>query len=295
MNWSPDTQTSIEKLIDTMSLPSDFIKTVQNIYFPLAKTIANKTTTEPLLVSINGAQGTGKSTLTSFVKLILESELNYQTAAFSIDDFYLTHKERENLAQDVHPLLITRGVPGTHDIDLLKSAIDQLKNKNTCRLPLFNKAIDDRKPQSEWININQPVDIILFEGWCNNSPYQTDVELKQPINDLEKNEDENGTWRSYANEQLKIYHNKIFQHSDLTIMLKAPDFNSVYQWRKLQEEKLRANTKSSSNKIIDNNELNRFIQHYERITRHTLKHLPDNVDVLLPISQDHIISSLGAV
>ena len=41
---------------------------------------------------------------------------------------------------------MTRGVPGTHDIDLMLKFFKKVKSKNFKKLevPKFNKAIDDR-------------------------------------------------------------------------------------------------------------------------------------------------------
>ena len=51
----------------------------------------------------------------------------------SLDDFYLPRAERVDLAKSIHPLAITRGPPGTHDVETL---VDVIKK--------FNKALDDR-------------------------------------------------------------------------------------------------------------------------------------------------------
>ena len=109
---------------------------------------------------------------------------------------------------------------------------------------------------------------------------------------MEATEDLEGIWRHYANEQLKNYHKKIFNYADMSIILKAPDFEKIYEWRSLQEEKLRKNSKpSEQTHIMSQNKLNRFIQHYERITRHTLQNLPSTADVVIPIEADHSINT----
>lgn len=280
-----------------MQLPDGFISIVNNIYLPLAEIIINKKQVEPLFISINGAQGTGKSTLTRFLKHLIEMESGLSVADISLDDFYLTREERIQLSKNIHPLFITRGVPGTHDLNLMKNAISALRNKQPCIIPRFDKSIDDRCNNNMWTQYNsdskKTVDIILFEGWCNNSPQQSSEELIAPVNELEEYEDPNGIWRNYANDQLKNYHQQVFSHVDMSIMLKAPDFNCIYKWRSLQEEKLmRARSNEKDLKLMSSSELRRFIQHYERISRHTLEHLPATADIVIPVSNNHSIKNI---
>lgn len=280
---------------------------IENSYYPLAEKLLAKRKDGPLLICINGAQGTGKSTLTQFLKVILESMTdehvdnlgadnrsakNKQAAAFSIDDFYLTREQRQQLAHKIHPLFSTRGVPGTHDLELMKSVINDLLEGSTTKIPVFNKAIDDREAPENWQTISKPVDYILFEGWCVLSPPQHDHELDQPVNELEKDEDPNTEWRRYANLKLTEYHEQLFSLADVSIMLQPPDFEHVYQWRELQEDKLRNTTQMATHKLMDSAELKRFIQHYERITRHTLEQLPAMVDYLLPVDRHHNITGI---
>ena len=50
------------------------------------------------------------------------------------------------MSNNVHPLFKTRGVPGTHDINLIKNFFEILKKKKfrKIQLPKFEKAIDNR-------------------------------------------------------------------------------------------------------------------------------------------------------
>jgi D-glycerate 3-kinase len=282
-----------QSLIQEMRLPNDFLQVIEKIYYPLARKLQDSNSTTPILVSINGAQGTGKSTLTKFLKIILESLSSKPVAAFSIDDFYLTREQRKQLAKDIHPLFITRGVPGTHDLDLMISVINDLMQGKATEIPAFDKAIDDRDKRENWQKTTGPVDFILFEGWCMLSPPQTAEELLLPINKLEVLEDADGLWRQYANQQLQAYHQQLFSRTGISIMLQPPDFEHVYQWRNLQEDKLRqSSTTVSNHKIMDEKALNRFIQHYERISRHSLATLPSQVDYLLPVDEYHNITGI---
>ncbi len=281
------------KLIQEQRLPADFMQVVTETYLPLADMLLTHLTEQPLMVNINGAQGTGKSTLTSFIKLIIETRLNAPVAAFSLDDFYSTYQQRQQIGKDIHPLLTTRGVPGTHDLELMDEVIDKLLHGKTADVPQFDKAIDDRREKNQWHRYQQPVKVILFEGWCNHSPPQTSEQLQQPINELEANEDADGTWRQYANTRLIEYHQRVFSRANLSLMLRSPDFEHVYQWRQLQEQKLRESTPADqAYRLMDDSALNRFIQHYERITRHTLDHLPEKADIILPVRPDHSIAGI---
>ncbi len=291
MNCSVNTQKTCTSMIEQMHLPASFKKIVQNIYLPLAQIIIDKKQQSPLLVSINGAQGTGKSTLTRFLKKIIESEIGGKVAELSLDDFYYTRRERQQLSMQVHPLFITRGVPGTHDTALLEYVLDALMTRQPCSVPRFDKAVDERCEKSAWTDYNTPVDVILFEGWCNNSPVQSLQQLASPINELEANEDADGIWRHYANEQLNDYHHRVFKYADMNIMLNAQDFERIYDWRKLQEQKLKASAAAQKH-VMSDAQLKRFIQHYERISRHTLIHLPTTADVVLPIAADHSITGI---
>jgi len=293
MTWTKKTQNICKSLIDEMQLPTDFKQIVESIYLPLTAHILDKKSDNPLFISINGAQGTGKSTLTHFLKHLIEAETEYNVANISLDDFYSTRADREKLAKSLHPLLITRGVPGTHDVTLMENTFSKLLDGRACLIPRFNKAQDDRYSEEQWTSCKNNTDIILFEGWCNHSPAQNDNDLVIPVNQLEAIEDPEGIWRHYANEQLKDYHQQIFNHADMSIMLKSPDFEKIYEWRSLQEDKLRENsTPAEQSHIMSPDKLKRFIQHYERITRHTLEYLPATADIVIPISADHSISRM---
>ena len=295
---SLNTQQRCVALIKQMQLPDSFYETVSNVYLPLSQIILQRKKDQPFVVSINGAQGTGKSTMTAFLKQIIESEMKCHVADLSLDDFYSVREQRMLLAEKVHPLFATRGVPGTHDVALLEQILDQLVDQQPCRVPRFNKAIDDRYDESEWTDYNDPVEVVLFEGWCNNSPAQSQQALEQPVNALEENEDPQGVWRQHVNEQLIDYHQRIFNRADICIMLKAPDFECIYEWRNLQEQKLKdremeaGSVHLKQSRVMNKSELVRFIQHYERISRHTLAHLPKTADIVLPVSADHSITGI---
>ena len=297
MSISNALQQVLQQEIHKRSLPDNFMHTVLHWYLPVAEQImlAKKNTQQTLLVSFNGSQGSGKSTITAFLRLILIHQFEFNTVEVSIDDFYLTHHDRQQLAKNIHPLFATRGVPGTHDIQLAVNTINCLRSctqQSPCAVPQFDKAIDDRKPEAQWPLVNEPVDVILFEGWCNHAPLSTAAQLEQPVNDLERNEDAEGIWRSYSNRQLAEYHRLLFDRAELLIHLKAPSFEKVYEWRGLQEKKLEKDAGVDNHAVMNEQQLQRFIQHYERITRLCLQQLPELADIVLTLNDQHAIESI---
>lgn len=268
-----------------------------HLYVPFCAWLSEQHKNTPLIIGINGSQGSGKSTLSKILKQILEKSFNKQVAILSIDDLYKTRQQREQLAKDVHPLFSTRGVPGTHDVELGIKLIKQLiQNDNSeIKIPVFEKAIDDRADESDWISFNGQPDIILFEGWCVGSIAEDDEQLLAAMNELEREEDADAKWRNHVNEQLKADYQDLFSLIDILLLLKIPDFNKVYEWRKLQESKLRQrieNEASSSHSVMSDHEVERFIMHYERLTRHTLNEMPERCDIVFELGDDHHIKNV---
>ncbi len=280
-----------DEFIVAHGLPAGFAKLINEYYIPLATWLHQmKRADETLLIGINGAQGTGKSTLASFLKAALKSKADWHVAVLSIDDFYLTKSERDRLADEVHPLLRTRGVPGTHDIEMLSDCIDKLETldaESTLHLPHFDKAKDDRTDKSEWPSTTGPIDLIIVEGWCVGSRPQEASELIEPINALEETEDRTGEWRTFVNERLQDAYAQLFARLDALVFLQAPGFSAIHRWRLIQEEKLAAAKPVDSSGIMSSQQLTRFIQHYERITRNNLAVLPELADVVLEFNDGH--------
>ena len=286
----------ISDFVENEALPDSYREDAFEFFVPLVDLIANRAldSEHTLYVGINGAQGTGKTTLGKLLVTLLSAR-EFRVANFSIDDFYLTQSERNQLAESQHPLLATRGVPGTHDISLLMTKFEELKNlkaEQVCELPRFNKAIDDRCGTEDWQKLIGPIDAVILEGWFVGAPPQATRDIELPINALEKTEDADGSWRKYANYQLADQYQSAFDQLDLLIMLKAPSFKQVSEWRSLQEEKLKKIGPIDSPGIMDEEQLARFIQHYERLTRHCLEYLPVKADVLFDLDTDHRIAGV---
>lgn len=283
----------LDRYIREQALPPEFLATADRHYRPLAKWLAAQRRADAaLFVGINGAQGTGKSTLSEVLKIYLEDVHGLATAVLSIDDFYLTRAERKQLATNVHPLLLTRGVPGTHDIALARTTIARLKSLGSgqhIKLPHFDKAADDRAPENEWKLFTGPTRVIILEGWCVAAKAEPAARLSRPVNALEAEEDPDARWRTYVNRQLREVYSPLFLELDLLIFLQAPSFEAIYRWRSEQEAKLRdrLGTTAIETRVMDEAALARFIQHYERITRNNLETLPVQADAVLILDQDH--------
>ena len=276
-----------------------FTDTLKNLYTPISAWLAEQKKDMPLVIGINGSQGSGKSTLTQILSDILEQGFNQKVVSFSIDDLYRTRAERDELAQSVHPLFKTRGVPGTHDVELGLSIIKHLLSNSTSevRIPVFDKATDNRVSESGWSKFDGTCDIIIFEGWCVGSIAQDESELLKPVNELEKSDDPDAIWRRYVNQQLAGVYSELYSQIDILLMLKIPDFNKVFEWRKLQEEKLRATLTNKSDKntrTMSDSDIDRFIMFYERITRHTLNEMPERCDIVFELGIDHQVKKVIA-
>jgi D-glycerate 3-kinase len=270
---------AIGVLIDRMGLPDDYEEVVETEWLPLAQEIASHTKAKrPLVVGINGAQGSGKSTVCAFLEPLL-GELGLTAVTLSLDDLYLTREERSRLAKRVHPLFATRGVPGTHDVALGAAILNRLLSGGSAELPRFDKARDDRAPGRA--RIQGPVDVVLFEGWCVGAAPQPAAALREPLNDLERDEDPEGIWRREVNRRLATDYAELFARIDLLVMLKVPDFEAVRANRRLQEEKL-----GSGPAVMDEAALDRFLAHYQRLTEHMFAEMPARADILVEIGRD---------
>ena len=239
------------------------------------------------MVAVNGSQGSGKSTLCDYLREYLENQHQLATLSLSLDDFYLTSPQRRQLAIDVHPLLATRGVPGIHDMGLLQRTLEALLGGEPVRIPRFDKAVDDRVPDSEWQSVAAGTRVILLEGWCLGATAQSVDDLAEPVNELERREDGDGRWRNYVNTILSERFSAVYQRVDQWVMLQAPSFDCVYRWRLEQEQKL--GKVSDGEGVMDSGQVARFIQHYQRLTEHCLKTLPDRVNHLYRLDEGRTV------
>ena len=282
----------IHGFLTTHQLPSSYAETAQKWFTPLCEQLLKhqEGATKPFIVGINGSQGSGKSTLTSFVEYYLSSVHGKQVVSLSIDDFYFDQSQRNALAIKVHPLLATRGVPGTHNIPLALDTLRNLDSGSRTLLPRFDKATDNPFPTEQWPVIASSPDFIILEGWCVGATPQSQSELKPPINHLEEVEDPLGIWRSFVNTELAGDYQTLFAKIDYRIMLKAPSFDCVYQWRLEQEHKLAKKAGKNSTGVMSDEEVANFVQHYQRITEHALRQLPKESDTVFYLDETRTIT-----
>ncbi len=280
---------------EVMSEPfRDKLGQLDKFYLPISKMIKKEyiKKKKTQIIGLTGGQGTGKSTISNILKIILKEAYKLETVIFSIDDFYKTLKERKKMSKKLSTLFLTRGVPGTHDTKMLFQCIKDLKNNNFKRLtiPSFDKSIDDRTKKSKWLKVKKKPNIVIFEGWCVGATAQKNKDLNSSINKLEKDKDKKKIWRKRVNTELKKNYKKIFELIDKLIFLRVPSFKYVFEWRLLQEKKLKITSKG--NKIMTNRQIKNFIMYYERLTKHMLKTLPKKADTIISIDKKHMLKSI---
>ena len=281
------------KFIKSQEIPNepfrDKLKQLNKFYIPICDMIyknkfKNKKTK---LIGLAGGQGSGKSTISNILKILLKEKFNLETVIISIDDFYKTLKERKKMSKNLSKLFLTRGVPGTHDTTLLLNCLKKLKKKSFRKvlIPKFNKSTDNRSKKKEWMTVLRKPDVIIFEGWCIGAKAQKKTSLIKPVNELERKEDKNLVWRKRVNHELENKYKKIFSLIDILIFLKVPSFDCVYKWRLLQEKKLQLTSKDR--KTMSPLQVREFIMYYERITMQMLKDLSNKTHAVLFLDKQH--------
>lgn len=277
----------IEAYLRQERLPASYRATIEEALLPLAAAIARRARASDQLVIVGlcGPQGSGKSTATGVLCELLRHD-DLSSAALSLDDFYLPRAQREELARTTHPLLRTRGVPGTHDVELAQAVIDSLATSEPTPLPAFDKATDDRRPRNQWPLFNGPARIVILEGWCVGAAPQSAAALVEPVNALEREEDPDGRWRGYVNAQLAGPYRALFERLSPLVLLQAPSFEVVYGWRREQEQKLRERLLregGDTRRVLSDDAVSRFVSHYERLTRHILTEMPRRADHVISL------------
>jgi D-glycerate 3-kinase len=275
----------LEDFLARERLPASYAETVATVAVPLAGRVAAAARSGGIVVGLCGPQASGKSTLTAVLARLLEDQ-GLRGAVLSLDDLYLTRAERAALGREVHPLLATRGVPGTHDVALGVQVLAELRAPGRTLAPRFDKAADDR---GEGAAFEGPADVVIFEGWCVGAIAQPATDLAEPVNDLERERDADGVWRAYVNAALAGPYRSLFDGLDLLVLLQAPGFEVVLAWRQEQERKLRerlAREGAGGKRAMSDAEVAGFIAHYERLTRWILAEMPARADVVVALDAE---------
>lgn len=224
--------------------------------------------------AVSGVQGSGKSTLAAQLAMLgLQRGINI--AVLSIDDCYLDRPARQRLGQEIHPLLATRGPPGTHDVALACEVLERLRAREPTRLPRFDKIADRRLPPSRWPAVRD-TDLVVLEGWFLKTPPQASAELATPLNELERNEDCDAAWRTYCNDALGRDYPPLWSRLDRLLFLEPPGFDVVTGWRWQQEQALQA--AQPDRQTMTRSQVERFVQLFERVSRQVLRTLPRIAD-----------------
>lgn len=273
-------------LLHSAGLPAAYERVIQRLQIPLAGRIAEAARAHGpgFRVGLCGPQGSGKTTSARVLERLLAAD-GLRAVILSLDDLYLPLEARRRLAAEVHPLLLTRGVPGTHEVPLGLDLLDALARPGRTIMPRFDKASDDRLPPDRWTPLEGPFDVILFEGWCVGAQPQAPAALRRPVNDLERRCDPEGIWRTYANTQLASPYQRLFASFGLLAVFKVPSFNVVLGWRREQEHKLPKPGMSDAEIAV-------FVQHYERLTRHIQAEMPKRADVVVRLGRDRGIGDI---
>jgi len=260
----PDVRADVEEWCATEGIarPSDAL--IADFYVPMTAWVADHVEDRTVVLGLNGAQGTGKSTLARLLQQLLERIHGLRAAIVSLDDIYLSGADRLQRANTIHPLLATRGVPGTHDVDLGIRVLRCLREGRPIALPRFDKAKDERHPAAEWPLWEGRCDVVLFEGWCVGARPQRSDELEAPVNGL---------------------YQALFAELDLLVMLRPPDFDRVYAWREEQEARLRAT--SSGPEVMSPSAVRRFVMHFERLTLFMWEEMPGRADAIVYLGENH--------
>jgi len=237
-------------------------------------------------IMIAGSQGSGKSSLSKLIKLYLEKFCYKSVVIISMDDFYLSKSQRTQLSKNIHPLFLTRGVPGTHDLELMNKKIKQILNKEfPIYLPIFDKVSDSRKKTYKKI---LKADVVIFEGWCAGSQPVDQNYLQKNFNNLEKHKDKNFIWRNSYNKYLNEYQ-KLFSQFNFFIYFQFNHWDHVLNWKYKQELELRDKKKDLGLKKY----LREFIQYYEKVSKWMHLKVPKYCNILIKLDAHQKIKSIN--
>jgi D-glycerate 3-kinase len=193
------------------------IEDLYNYYIPLSNELTKKIYNySPYIIGIQGHQGCGKSTFCEIMKYIM-SEQYINVKSLSIDDLYLPYEKLEKIKLN-NPLYKYRGPPGTHDIYLGNTIIDNVRNNRFYYdLPKYDKKLKNGFGDrcEEGINVERPIDLLFLEGWFLGAE-----PIGYKINELQE----------IVDEKLREY-KYLWNSCDEWIVLRPYDFDYSRRWR----------------------------------------------------------------
>lgn len=181
----------------------------------------------PIICGIQAYLACGKTTLTYILKFLLKNVYELNAEILSIDDVYLTFDELNDL-KNKDKRFKYRGPPGTHDIELTRTILENVKKcKTDFEIPRYNKSANkgrgDRSDKGQYLN--HPVDILLFEGWFLGSEAVEEKILEDFQEDKEKLE-----FQKLINKKLNEYH-PLWNYVDYWVILKPKKYQYSRKWR----------------------------------------------------------------
>ena len=294
-------QAVLARSLQQASLPDSVAFNFMRWYAGVTLSLAQraKTADTALIAGFSGCQGSGKSTLVALMAMVMREVYGVSAVVLSLDDCCLTKATRAALAKSIHPLFAIRGVPATHDLALLKETISALRQPGaggSVAVPTFDKALDDRTEMVHWRQVSAPVQLILLEGWCVGLSPQGESELEEPINPMEAEQDPSLVWRREVNRQLATEYADVFGNLDALLLLQAPSFDAVSEWRWQQEQRLseqfQRDHPDKPDPTMSRSEVADFILHYQRLTVHGLQTLPDRADFVWELATDRSVERM---
>ncbi len=282
---------------------SDWIVPLWRIWLPLAQRLdcQQRALGAPFVQGILGGQGTGKSTLTQILRMILQ-QLGHQTVGLSIDDLYLTYEERQAL-QRQDPRLVWRGPPGTHDVDLglqVLNAIKQADAQTQIELPRFDKSLyEGQGDRTSYIRVAAPT-IAFFEGWFVGARPVADAVFESaqtPLPDPIITDSDKAFARD-CNQKLRSYL-PLWDTLNSLIVLCPEDYRLSQQWRQAAEHDMKAQGKPG----LSDADIKAFVTYFLKALHPELFILPLTVgahpsrsdvrpNLVINIRSDHSMGSL---
>ncbi|MEH2195126.1 MAG: glycerate kinase [Nostoc sp.] len=266
--------------------PNEMLQVLWDLWLPLGIKLASQREQlkRPLIQGILGGQGTGKTTMSKVLSLIL-NQLGYRTVSLSLDDLYKTYSDRLILTQQ-DPRLIWRGPPGTHDVDLGLDVLEQIRqSQSSVMVPRFDKSAHGGAGDRTTPEMVIGIDIVLFEGWfVGVRPINADVFDTAPPPIVT---DEDRAFASDMNRRLHDYL-PIWERLDSLILLYPTDYRCSLEWRKQAEQQMIAAGKSG----MSNTEIEQFVNYFWRSLHPELFIKPlvkdtTVVDLVIEIHADH--------